>query len=220
MATFGDIGSNHTTKYFKLCISKIKWIGQELNESFDQWSSLTIYIYVVTTSIELQYMEAIKLRQPVFTGYVTPLFSISSLPFTINRGDNFVCNTVVKLFFAEILRTNVHFYFMPNQMLFFQEVWNLSQISLKLLASFKNLGGIKQKRKTHPSHLGPDRYASKIYHAKDLASHDFGQYLIYYPNLPNSHICLAKSMAMFLPNFQLVKSLAWQILDVIQAGPW
>lgn len=45
--------------------------------------------------------------QPVFIGFDTPLFSI-------NRGDNFVSNTVVKLFFAEILRTNVYFYSMPN----------------------------------------------------------------------------------------------------------
>jgi hypothetical protein len=29
---------------------------------------------------------------------------------------------------------------------------------------------------------------------------------------------LPKSMAMFLPNFWLVKSLAWQILDVNQTG--
>jgi len=45
--------------------------------------------------------------------------------------------------------------------------------------------------------------ASKIFQAKDLASHDFGYYLVCYQNLPTSHVWLAKSMAKFLPNFGL-----------------
>jgi hypothetical protein len=55
--------------------------------------------------------------------------------------------------------------------------------------------------------LGPDWFASKICHAKDLVSHDFGWYLVCYQNLPNSYIWIVKSMAIVLPNFWLDKSL-------------
>jgi len=45
--------------------------------------------------------------------------------------------------------------------------------------------------------LEPDWLASKICQIKDLASHDFGYYLVAYQNLPSSHIWLTKSMAIF-----------------------
>jgi hypothetical protein len=46
-------------------------------------------------------------------------------------------------------------------------------------------------------HYGPDWLASKICPNKDLASYDFGYYLVCNQNLSTSHIWLAKSMAIF-----------------------
>jgi hypothetical protein len=60
--------------------------------------------------------------------------------------------------------------------------------------------------------MGPNWFAAKICHAKDLASHDFGYYLVGFQNLPTFHILLAKSMADFLPNFSLSNPWVWQIL--------
>jgi hypothetical protein len=60
---------------------------------------------------------------------------------------------------------------------------------------------------------------SKICQAKDLASHDFGSYLVRYQNLPTSHIWLAKSMANCFAILLLAKSLAWKNLVTNQAGP-
>jgi len=59
---------------------------------------------------------------------------------------------------------------------------------------------------------------SKICQAKDLASHDFGSYLVRYQNLPTSHIWLAKSMVV-LPYFCLPNLWHGKNLVANQASP-